>query len=72
MPFGRYKGWAIADLPGNYLGWFSREGFPNGALGELLALMYEIDHNDLRSLLAPLRPQSTQAGESGGRSSPRR
>jgi uncharacterized protein (DUF3820 family) len=55
MPFGKYKGRKLADLPGHYLGWFAREGFPKGDLGELLALMYELDHNDLRGLLDPLR-----------------
>jgi len=56
MPYGKYKGRKLADLPGHYLGWFAREGFPKGDLGELLALMYELDHNDLRGLLDPLRP----------------
>jgi uncharacterized protein (DUF3820 family) len=55
MPYGKYKGRLIADLPGHYLGWFAREGFPSGELGGLLALMYELDHNDLRALLDPLR-----------------
>lgn len=55
MPFGKHKGRAIADLPGNYLNWFAREGFPPGELGRLLALMHEIDHNGLSSLLDPLR-----------------
>ncbi|MDO9358870.1 MAG: DUF3820 family protein [Polaromonas sp.] len=55
MPFGKYKGRLIADLPGNYLAWFAREGFPEGEIGRLLALMLEIDHNGLSSLLAPLR-----------------
>jgi len=55
MPYGKYKGRRIADLPGHYLGWFAREGFPKGDLGQLLALMYELDHNNLRSLLDPLR-----------------
>ena len=55
MPFGKYQGKKIAELPGHYLGWFAREGFPKGELGELLELMYEIDHNDLRALLAPLK-----------------
>ncbi|HQQ69615.1 MAG TPA: DUF3820 family protein [Alicycliphilus sp.] len=55
MPFGKHKGWVIADLPANYLQWFAREGFPRGEIGQLLALMYEIDHNDLRELLVPLR-----------------
>ena len=55
MPYGKYKGRRIADLPGNYLTWFAREGFPKGELGRLLALMHEIDHNDLSDLLSPLR-----------------
>ena len=55
MPFGKHKGRIIADLPGNYLNWFAREGFPNGEIGRLLALMLEIDHNGLGDLLTPLR-----------------
>jgi uncharacterized protein len=55
MPYGKYKGRLIADLPGNYLNWFAREGFPRGKLGQLLALMHELDHNGLNCLLAPLR-----------------
>ena len=47
MPFGKHKGTLIADLPGNYLNWFAREGFPKGEIG-LLALMKEMDHNGLR------------------------
>ncbi|MBS0345339.1 MAG: DUF3820 family protein [Proteobacteria bacterium] len=55
MPFGKYKGRVLADLPGNYLAWFARQGFPPGRLGQLLALMLELDHNGLKPLLAPLR-----------------
>jgi len=55
MPFGKYKGRLIADLPGHYLNWFAREGFPPGEIGRLLTLMHELDHNGLSSLLAPLR-----------------
>ena len=55
MPFGKYKGRLIADLPGHYLAWFARQGFPKGEIGRLLALMYELDHNDLKGLLEPLR-----------------
>ncbi|HSY27359.1 MAG TPA: DUF3820 family protein [Burkholderiaceae bacterium] len=55
MPYGKYKGRLLADLPGHYLGWFAREGFPKGELGNLIALMYELDHNALRHLLDPLR-----------------
>ncbi len=55
MPFGKYKGSVIADLPGDYLNWFARKGFPPGEIGKLLALMQELDHNGLSSLLDPLR-----------------
>ena len=55
MPFGKYKGHLIADLPGPYLAWFARKGFPSGELGRLLALMLELDHNGLSALLDPLR-----------------
>ena len=55
MPFGKYEGRLIADLPGHYLNWFARSGFPPGEIGRLLALMHEIDHNGLKPLLAPLR-----------------
>lgn len=55
MPFGKHKGTLIADLPGNYLTWFARKGFPLGEIGRLLALMHEIDHNGLSDLLKPLR-----------------
>jgi uncharacterized protein (DUF3820 family) len=55
MPFGKYTGRLIADLPGNYLHWFARKGFPPGEIGRLLALMREIDHNGLKPMLEPLR-----------------
>lgn len=55
MPYGKYEGRLLADLPGNYLNWFAREGFPKGELGRLLALMHVIDHNGLKSLLIPLK-----------------
>ena len=58
MPLGKYKGRLVADLPGHYLAWFAREGFPKGQLGQLLALMHELDHNDLRALVEPLRKRS--------------
>jgi uncharacterized protein (DUF3820 family) len=55
MPFGKHQGTVLADLPGNYLNWFAREGFPKGEIGRLLTLMQEIDHNGLSELLTPLR-----------------
>lgn len=58
MPFGKHKGMLLADLPGNYLNWFAREGFPSGQIGRLLELMQVIDHNGLRHLLRPVRTWS--------------
>jgi uncharacterized protein (DUF3820 family) len=55
MPYGKYQGRLIGDLPGPYLAWFARKGFPPGQLGRLLALSLELDHNGLRKLLDPLR-----------------
>ena len=55
MPFGKHQGTVLADLPGNYLNWFAREGFPKGEIGRLLNLMHEIDHNGVSELLEPLR-----------------
>lgn len=57
MPYGKHQGVVIADLPGNYLNWFAREGFPPGVIGQLLQLMHEIDHNGLTQLLDPIRQQ---------------
>lgn len=58
MPFGKYQGRLIADLPGPYLAWFARKGFPPGQIGRLLALMHELDHNGLSGLLQPLRQRA--------------
>jgi uncharacterized protein (DUF3820 family) len=55
MPFGKYKGWTMCDLPENYLVWFHQEGFPAGKLGEMIATLYEIKLNGLEYLLKPLR-----------------
>jgi len=55
MPFGKHAGRALADLPGNYLAWFAREGFPKSELGQLLELMHTLDHNGLRGLLTPIQ-----------------
>ncbi len=55
MPFGRYEGWQLIDLPENYLVWFAGKGFPDGRLGEMLQEIYEIKLNGLESLFEPLR-----------------
>ncbi len=55
MPFGRYEGTRLIDLPEPYVVWFRERGYPRGRLGVLLASLYEIKANGLEGLLAPLR-----------------
>lgn len=50
MPFGKYKGLRLVDLPESYLVWFSRKGYPEGKLGRLLQTVYEIKLNGLEYL----------------------
>jgi uncharacterized protein len=57
MPFGKYKGTLLCNLPVSYLEWFAREGFPKGQLGMLLATIYEIKINGLEDLLTPIKRQ---------------
>lgn len=56
MPFGKYQGRRLADLPEPYLVWFHQQGFPAGRLGQQLALLHQIKLNGLEYLLDPLRP----------------
>jgi uncharacterized protein (DUF3820 family) len=55
MPFGKYKGILLCDLPVSYLEYFAREGFPKGKLGMQLQTMHVIATNGLHDLLRPLR-----------------
>ena len=55
MPFGKYKGRLLCDLPVSYLEWFKRKGFPKGKLGMYLQTMYEIKINGLDRLLDPIK-----------------
>ena len=57
MPFGRYEGLLLIDLPEPYVVWFSRQGFPEGKLGDMLRAVYEIKVNGLEFLFDPLRHQ---------------
>ena len=54
MPFGKYAGRKLIELPEPYLVWFHQKGFPNGKLGEQLALIYEVKLNGLEGMLKPL------------------
>jgi uncharacterized protein (DUF3820 family) len=55
MPFGKYAGTRLVDLPEPYVVWFSKNGFPQGKLGEMLQIVYEIKVNGLEYLFKPLR-----------------
>ena len=55
MPFGKYKGRILCDLPETYLSWFNRKGFPPGNIGMLLSVLCEIKLNGLEYLLQPIR-----------------
>ncbi len=54
MPFGKYSGRRLLELPEPYLVWFHQQGFPQNKLGEQLALMYEVKLNGLENMLRPL------------------
>ena len=54
MPFGKYAGFLLLDLPEPYLIWFARKGYPQGELGRQLAAIYSIKENGLEDLLRPL------------------
>ena len=54
MPFGKYAGSLLIDLPEAYVVWFARKGYPEGEIGELLASLYTIKENGLEPLLRPL------------------
>ena len=59
MPFGKYQGRLLIDLPEPYLLWFAGKGFPNGELGELMKLALEIKINGLSHLIEPLKKRRT-------------
>jgi len=54
MPFGKYKGRLLLEVPEPYYVWYSQKGFPQGKLGQLMAQMYEIKINGLEQLIWPL------------------
>ncbi len=60
MPFGKYKGRYVHQLPEHYLVWFSQQGFPEGKLGMMLQTMYEIRLNGLEYLLKPIIRKQNQ------------
>jgi len=60
MPFGKYAGRRLIDLPEPYVVWFAQQGFPSGKLGDMLRAVYEIKVNGLEYLFTPLRGKSAR------------
>ena len=58
MPFGKYKGYTLCNLPVSYLEWFNKKGFPEGKLGMLLRTIHEVKLNGLEYLLDPIKKMS--------------
>lgn len=55
MPYGKYKGKYLIDLPEHYIVWYNNKGFPKGKLGDQLRLVYELQLNGLEDLVRKLR-----------------
>lgn len=66
MPFGKYQGRRLIDLPEPYLLWFAGKGFPKGRLGKLLTLVLEIKVNGLTELITPLKKPITPSEQRAG------
>ncbi len=62
MPFGKYSGTLLVDLPEPYVVWFAQQGFPAGKLGEMLAIVYEIKVNGLEYLFEPIKKGLKRSG----------
>ena len=62
MPFGKYTGYTLCDLPEPYLVWMHSKGFPEGTLGMLLSTLYEIKLFGLEYLLRDLKKRMRQGG----------
>jgi hypothetical protein len=55
MPFGKYEGYYLIDIPEYYMVWYRNKGFPNGSLGEQLQLVYELKLNGLEDMIRNIR-----------------
>jgi len=55
MPYGKFKGKHLIDLPEHYIVWYNNKGFPKGKLGDQLRLVYELQLNGLEDLVRKLR-----------------
>ncbi|UYW02516.1 DUF3820 family protein [Flavobacterium agricola] len=57
MPFGKYEGYFLVDLPEYYVVWYHNKGFPAGKLGQQLQMVYEIKLNGLEGLIRKIKQQ---------------
>lgn len=57
MPFGKYEGYYLIDLPEHYIVWYHAKGFPKGQLGDMLGLVYELKLNGLEELVRNIKKQ---------------
>lgn len=55
MPFGKYKGYFLIDLPEHYIVWYKNKGFPKGKLGKQMQLVYELQLNGLEDIVREIR-----------------
>ena len=60
MPFGKYEGWHLIDIPEYYIVWYNTKGFPKGELGQQLQLIYELKLNGLEELIRNIKKQYPQ------------
>ena len=60
MPFGKHSNTLLIDMPLDYLQWFSTKGFPQGELGELMRIVYDLKSGDMEHLLEHVRSHSTK------------
>ena len=57
MPFGKYKGVYLIELPEHYIVWYRNKGFPKGKLGDMMGLVYEMQLNGLEDILRKIRTE---------------
>lgn len=57
MPFGKYEGYYLIDLPEHYVVWYNNKGFPKGQLGQMLQLVYELKLNGLENIVRNIKAQ---------------
>lgn len=62
IPFGRFRGALLADLPAEYLGWFERTGWPQGRLGELMRIVYQTKTDGAEEIFDALREMPRRSG----------